>query len=537
MTNQIIKRCMKFKLAFIFTNILLVIVYATELLIPYVFSNFIDLITQSRSIDIAINSILLISIFTIILMMASYIHHILSEVLITKVTNEFLNDIDDKLENIPLRKTEKYNPAYLNNRIFNDILTSIGFVVNNLIVSIVMLMSTIVLLVLIININFYLVFIPLGALAINISGILLLNKMFYRRGYQYKEHNNQYLSDNHDRISHIKETKIHAWYNISSEPLTSSFKTLLKSGISLNKVLAVLNNIGQFSKNLTLVFTMLVGGSLLINQTISIGEFILIIYYTNMCLSYSEYFLKLGQEYQHAKISYHRLEEFMHIENENNGPVFLNQIDSIKITNLSFSYPEKELLFSGFEYTLTKGHIYCLKGKNGEGKSTLIDVILGLDYRYEGSIQYNHHELLNLDMIKIRKEQISVILQEPRLQRLSVKENITRGVSTYSQKTLDELCTKFELNHIIDYDESLSLSSGEKQKVSIVRGLLKNTSLLILDEPVSAMDVTSVKILKEELVKRKANMIIMFISHNEELYDLVDEFIELPNNETFKINE
>ena len=54
-------------------------------------------------------------------------------------------------------------------------------------------------------------------------------------------------------------------------------------------------------------------------QTITIGEFILITFYTNMCLSYSEYFLKLGQENQHAKISFERLEEMFDIENEKNG--------------------------------------------------------------------------------------------------------------------------------------------------------------------------------------------------------------------------
>jgi ABC-type bacteriocin/lantibiotic exporter with double-glycine peptidase domain len=142
---------------------------------------------------------------------------------------------------------------------------------------------------------------------INIIGIILLNKIFYKRGYLYREQNSQYISDNNDLINQIKDTKIHLWYDISTDRVKFSFKKLLKTSISLNKVLAALNNIGTFSKNFTLVLTMLLGGVLIINQTITIGEFILITFYTNMCLSYSEYFLKLGQEYQHAKISYDRI--------------------------------------------------------------------------------------------------------------------------------------------------------------------------------------------------------------------------------------
>lgn len=519
---------MKFKVAFIVINVLLFIIYICQLLIPYIFSGFIDRITQLRTINFFSDSILIISILTVVLMISSFFQHILSEVLITKSSYEFLDDIDNKLEHIPLRKIEKHNPAYLNNRIFNDILTSIGFVINNFIVSIIMLVSTVIVFALIIQVNVFLVFIPLVALVINISGILILNKIYYERGYKYRDINSQYISDNNDRIAHIKETKIHSWYAISGEQVKISFKELLKTCISLNKVVAFLNNIGNFSKNLTLIFTMLVGGTLLINQKISIGQFVLITYYTNMCLSYSEYFLKLGQEYQHAKICFDRLKEFLDLENENNGTISLDSINTIEINDLSFSYPGSTELFKNFSYTFKKANIYCLKGKNGEGKSTLIDLLLGLDYSYSGAIRLNNIEISNLDMISLRKNQISVILQEPRLQRLSVKDNIKRGIEVYESEALDKLCNKFNLSKVLDLTESLSLSGGEKQKVSIVRGLLKDSSLLILDEPVSAMDTTGIKILKDELLKRKNNSIIIFISHNEELFDIVDEFIELP---------
>jgi ATP-binding cassette subfamily C protein len=480
--------------------------------------------------DVATKPIVTIVVLTFVLMVSSYFHHILSEVFITKASYDFLQDIDYKLEHIPLRKTEKYNPAYLNNRIFNDILTTLGFIIHNYLVAIIMIVSTIVLFILIIQINVYLVLIPIAALTINILGILFLNKAFYKRGYQYRELNNQYLSDNNDLISQIKETKIHSWQDISGQRVEKSFKELLKTGISLNKVLAALNNIGTFSKNLTLVLTMLVGGTLIINQTITIGEFVLITYYTNMCLNYSEYFLKLGQEYQHAKISNDRLEELLEIENENNGTKLLEKITKIKINNLEFSYPESSILFKDFNHTFNKGKIYCLRGKNGEGKTTFIDLLLGLDYNFKGSIEYNDIKLSDLDMIAIRKKEISVVMQEPRLQRMTVLENITRGIVDYSVESLNKLCDLFGLKNIIDLEESISLSGGEKQKVSIIRGILKNPSLIIMDEPISALDTSSINVLKQELSKRKNEAIIILISHNEELFDIIDEFIELPTD-------
>ncbi|MDY0317732.1 MAG: ABC transporter transmembrane domain-containing protein [Candidatus Izemoplasmatales bacterium] len=314
MLKAIYKRVMDSKSIFFLISTLLSIIYLCQLLIPYVFSGFIDTITENSSVSISLDPILFILVLTLLLMVSSYIHHLISEVFISKTAFKFIIDVDNKLEHIPLRKTEKFNPAYLNNRIFNDVLTTLNFFISNFIVAIIMFISTIVAFILIIKINIFLVFIPVIAMAINMMGIKFLNKAYYKRGYLYREQNSLYVSDNNDLITQIKETKINSWYNISKDQVRFSFKKLLKTGISLNKVLAALNNIGTFSKNITLVFTMLLGGFLVFKQTITIGEFVLITFYTSMCLSYSEYFLKLGQEYQHAKISFDRLEEIFAIE-------------------------------------------------------------------------------------------------------------------------------------------------------------------------------------------------------------------------------
>lgn len=84
----------------------------------------------------------------------------------------------------------------------------------------------------------------------------------------------------------------------------------------------------------------------------------------------------------------------------------------------------------------------------------------------------------------------------------------------------------FALDRLMEAD-SKSLSGGEKQKVAIVRSLLKGKELIILDEPVAALDFSGIIHLKRELKHMKENRIILFISHNEELLDLADEFIEL----------
>jgi len=527
MIKKILGKCMKVGKYFVSLNLLLIIIYGIGMLIPYIFSHFIDSITQYKSLNLIKEPMIIITVATLILMVSSYIKDILSELTISKITYEFLNEVDSKLEHIPLTETSKHNPAYLNNRIFSDIYTTVSFVISNLIVSIIMLISTFILLFMIASINMLMFYLVFFAMLINVLSILYLNKLVYKRGYDYRDQNNIYLSVNNDRLASIKETKMHSWYDISGERLDSAFVKLLVKGISLNKVIAILNNIGNLTKNITLVLTILIGGKLLIEQNMTIGQLILITSYTNMCLANSEFFLKLGQGFQHAKICFSRLEEFTTVEDEKNGTMILETINSIEIKNLSFAYPEMPPLYLNLNLNLSKGKVYCLKGKNGEGKSTFVDLLLGLNYAYKGSISYNGVEISDIDMRLLRNNKISVIMQETILQRISVKDNLLRGISKYSPETMANLCNKFNLNKIIESDDAMSLSGGEKQKISIIRGLLKESDVLILDEPISAMDKSGIMMLKKEIDNIKDEKIIIFISHNDELFDIVDEFIEL----------
>ncbi len=176
-----------------------------------------------------------------------------------------------------------------------------------------------------------------------------------------------------------------------------------------------------------------------------------------------------------------------------------------------------------------KGSIYCLKGKNGEGKSTLLDILLGLNYDYEGHIYFNDVNTKDLDMRFLREKVISVVMQEPQLQRLTIKENILRGINSFDSSSFTRFNKIFETDQILDVEDALTLSGGEKQKISVIRGLLKTSDVLILDEPVSAMDSLGIRMLKKELDTLKRDKIIIFISHNEELFDIADEFIDLSN--------
>lgn len=172
----------------------------------------------------------------------------------------------------------------------------------------------------------------------------------------------------------------------------------------------------------------------------------------------------------------------------------MKKIDSVKLEDFSFSYNSKKI-FEHFNYEFHKGNIYLIKGKNGVGKTTLINNILGLYIEsYGGDILYNNYSIKELNLYEMRKNLISITEQEP---VLFYQGNILKNIENNSNAAAMRLIKNFGLKDI----GVEQCSGGEKQKISIINSLLKNGELLILDEPSSALDKNSTIYLQKELVK------------------------------------
>lgn len=251
------------------------------------------------------------------------------------------------------------------------------------------------------------------------------------------------------------------------------------------------------------------------------------------CISY---FLNLGKSYQDALVSYNRLEEILKKSKEINGKEFMDGIDTIELKNVSFSYDNEKVIIDHFNYKFEKGNIYCIVGQNGNGKSTLINLILGLfNNYYTGEIYYNSLELKQLDMYRMRKRIIGISEQEPKLINNTIESNVTYGIDIYNYDDIRKLLENLNLS--IDKfskgldtninEDSNNISGGEKLKISLARTFLKDPDLIILDEPTSALDVDSIEKLKYILNRIKNKKIILIISHNKNILDISDEIVDL----------
>ena len=168
-------------------------------------------------------------------------------------------------------------------------------------------------------------------------------------------------------------------------------------------------------------------------------------------------------------------------------------------------------------------------GENGAGKSTLVKVLYGLLQPEEGHINFNNQKLKISSPSDARKNGIGMVFQHFSLfESLTVRDNLILGIDeniSYSklQKKLEDISSKYNLH--LDLDAPITaLSAGEKQRVEIVRILLQDPQLLIMDEPTSVLTPQEVKSLFETLNSLvQEGRTILYITHKlEEVISLCD---------------
>lgn len=167
---------------------------------------------------------------------------------------------------------------------------------------------------------------------------------------------------------------------------------------------------------------------------------------------------------------------------------------SICLNNLSFSYTGDEDAVKNLNIEFKKGGSYAVVGLSGSGKTTLFKLIQGFYNDYRGSLTVDEVEMKDISSDSLAT-MLGVIQQNVFLFNASLQDNITM-FGDFSKEKLDDVVQKAGLSKLVndkgyDYlcgDGGSNLSGGEQQRVSIARALLKNSSVLLMDEAMSALD-------------------------------------------------
>jgi putative ABC transport system ATP-binding protein len=201
----------------------------------------------------------------------------------------------------------------------------------------------------------------------------------------------------------------------------------------------------------------------------------------------------------------------------------------INLKNFSYQLPgASKALFSVEHFEIPEGQKVLIRGSSGSGKSSFLHALSGLIPSARGEVLYNDISLLKMnlhDRTAFRSRHLGLVFQKlSLLDHFSLLENMMLENENITLAT--SLAKDFRLSHRCD-TLVRNLSLGEQQRVAIARVMMKNFSVLIVDEPTSSLDDESTDLVMKKLLEASQGKTFLCVSHDHRIQKSFDRVIEL----------
>jgi lipopolysaccharide export system ATP-binding protein len=212
----------------------------------------------------------------------------------------------------------------------------------------------------------------------------------------------------------------------------------------------------------------------------------------------------------------------------------------IALENISVAFKKNHQILDNVSLDIPRGQILGLLGPNGAGKSTLMNVISGLIKPNYGKVKINDNDISDLPIyMRTKKFKISIIPQfGGHFGSLTTEQNI-RAVAeiliedkSFINVKINELISKFELDSVKEI-EAKYLSGGQKRRLVIAMGLISKPDIILMDEPLAALDPQTIQMLQNTIVKLQTDLNLTIIITDHQARDLLaicDKAIILSNS-------
>jgi ATP-binding cassette subfamily B protein len=293
--------------------------------------------------------------------------------------------------------------------------------------------------------------------------------------------------------------------------------------------------------------TLIGGGAYLtfIGYGPSIGDYTSFVLYAMRLIMPLFVFGMLINQVQRSEASAQRITDLLEIKpvmRDKPGAVRLQKLPtSIEFKDVHFAYPGRKPVIHGVDFTLERGKVIGVVGPTGAGKSTLVKLLLRYYDATNGQVTVDGHPLSDI-VVDSWRQHIGYVSQEAFLFTGTVAENLLLG---RPDATFDEMVEAASIAGAKEFIESLpesyetavgergmKLSGGQRQRISLARAVLRNPSVLVLDEATSAVDTRTEEVIQENLHKFREGRATLAVAHrlstvlkSDEILVLVDGLV------------
>lgn len=347
-----------------------------------------------------------------------------------------------------------------------------------------------------------------------------------------QKRNNDYAGVLSEAIDNIKEIVLINKQRYFTDKHKNALKKSIDGEINHNKSVLKYKTAESLANLISLFIVAILGVVMISKGKMTGGELIVLFSYSSMLLIQLTQVNYIKDMWFGIGVIQENLSEIKNLEDEKSGSVVLSKNDKaeyvININNLYFKYNNR-YIFRNFNLKVKHGEFIVIKGFSGAGKTTLFNLLLKNYQKESGEILIEGTKIEDLNNNSLRSY-ISYLSQKVFLFQGTAKENIIYGNESLSDDEIEVACISAGLpldilkrNKIGELGKQLS--GGERQRLALARALLKDASILLVDEPTSQLDKQNEKLIIKSLNELKGSMTILLVTHREYAEEIADRVI------------
>ena len=492
---------------------------------PYIWGEILDNIAEGRVQELA-TWLGLYFLITYVAMGMSIVEGYLGSKMNYAAEAEIKQKLMEKALHMRCSDLDQFDAGTLVSRVTSDSSAVISFVFE-VITSIVMIVINVAAaLLFVFYISAQLSFVSLAFIPLSIGANFIFKKAFRALSKLQRVYGDKLSSFLVGTLSHIPEMKAYCLERAQSR----QYSDLIWEGWSLQKKQFVLSTktslVSSLIGSASTAAVLLLSTALIAQGRFTIGSMVSFQRYIDQLTGAVSSLLQMNYSAQSAGVAVDRMMELFSMEEEKgeDGSAPLKVL-SIAFQDVSFTYREEENVLAEIRFSIDKPGLYALVGENGSGKTTVLKLLMRYYAPSAGHISLNGQDITSYSTETVRRN-IGYYAKDVYIKDGTILANLLLG-SRYTPETppshLDELCEKAGLRELISSlpdglctlvgENGKLLSSGQKQKIAVVRALLDDSSLLLLDEITSDLDGEAEEKIVSALAELGRKKIVLLVTH------------------------
>ncbi|GMA07282.1 ABC transporter [Tetragenococcus halophilus subsp. flandriensis] len=467
---------------------------------------------------------------TALLLTALYIFLALSKIvverLLVRLSQSLIRimrtEVSDKIKKVPLSFFDQHSTGDLLSRITNDVEAigrNVQLSVSQIVNSMLMFVGIIIMMVFISPILFLVFFItvPLNILATKI--IMGRSQKYFRAKSERLGAMVGYVEENFTGTDLIKA---YNYQDQSNEEFRAFNGRLFDVSYRASFMAGILNPVMTFIGNVAYVLIAIVGGLLVVNGTIMVGDVLAFMQYSQNIRRPIDVIAEMANTLQETIASSNRVFQFLDApeEVEDTSHRIEGPIEEIKFDHIGFEYEPGQPVIGDLTLTIKQGETIAIVGHTGAGKTTLVNLLLRFYDVTRNRILINGIDIRTVPRDNLRSF-FGMVLQDTWLTQGTVYDNILYGKVDATEDEVIQASKEAHAHHFIETlpngyrtvlnEDATNISQGQRQLLTIARAFVSDPDILILDEATSSVDTRTEQLIQQamaNLMKGRTNFVI-----------------------------